>query len=685
MATFTEQQRGLWITSSLGQDVLLLLGFSGKESISRLFTYYLELASETETIAAQDIIGQPVTWSVAHNEESPRYFNGVVSKFVAGGVNRLGLRTYRAEVVPWTWFLTRTTDCRIFQNQTTPDIIKAIFGAYGFSDFDVSNLTGSYAQWEYCVQYRETAFNFISRLMEHEGIFYFFRHEFSEPPGKHIMVLADSTSAYQDVPESPVKFFEAKMAAANQVLTWEHHFELRPGKWTRTDYNFQTPSNNLQTTTTTVVPLDVAKKYELFDYPGTYPTTAVGDPITKVRMEELEAGYEVVTGTSRCRSFTTCGKFQLEGHEVDAENATYMITSIQHSASEPSYGTSTVGGQYSNAFTCIPASVVFRPERITPKPIVQGVQTAVVVGPSGEEIYIDDYCRVKVQFFWDRLGKNDQNSSCWIRVAEVWAGKGWGTLFHPRIGQEVIVDFLEGDPDRPIITGRVYNAEQMPPHGPAQMTQSTIISRSTKQGGTGNFNEIMFEDKKGSELLYIHAEKDQTIEVENDESHTVGHDRTKTIDHDETTHVKHDRTETVDNNETITIKNNRTETVQKDESITIQGNRTENVSKDESITISGGRTVSVGKSDSLSVSQNLSITANNSITITTGAASISMKSDGTITISGSSISIQGNAKVQLQGPQITSQADAINKVSGALVNVEASGINTIKGALVKVN
>jgi type VI secretion system secreted protein VgrG len=713
MATITQAQRGLSVTTALGQDVLLLLGFSGKESISRLFTYYLELASDTESIAPKEIIGQPVTWQVGRDDETPRYFNGVVSRFVAGGVDRRGLRTYRAEVVPWTWFLTRTTDCRIFQNQASPDIIKAIFHAFGFGDFE-ANLTGSYAQWEYCVQYRETAFNFISRLMEHEGIFYFFRHE----PGKHTMVLADSTSAYQDVPESPVKFAGAKMAAQNQILTWEHHFELRPGKWTRTDYNFETPSTHLQTTTTTVIPLDVAKKYELFDYPGAYPTTSVGDPITKVRMEEQEAGYEVVTGTSQCGSFTTCGKFTLEGHDVAAENAAYAITAIQHSASEASYSSSAVGGTYSNAFTCIPATVPFRPDRITPKPIVQGVQTAVVVGPSGEEIYVDKYGRVKVQFFWDRLGKNDENSSCWIRVAELWAGKNWGIVFHPRIGQEVVVDFLEGDPDRPLITGRVYNAEQMPPYTlPDNMTQSTIKTRSTKQGSTDNFNEIKFEDKKGSELLFIHAEKDQTIEVEHDESHWVGHDRTKTIDHDETTHVKHDRTETVDNNETITIKGNRTETVEKDESITIKGSRTEtvekdesitiqgkrtenvskdesitisggrteNVSKDESITIGGGRTVSVGKSDSLTVSQNLTVTANKSITFTTGSASITMKSSGEITISGSSISIQGNAKVQIQAPQISSQADAKNLVAGALVNLEAQGINTVKGALVKVN
>jgi len=293
---------------------------------------------------------------------------------------------------------------------------------------------------------------------------------------------------------------------------------------------------------------------------------------------------------------------------------------------------------------------------------VQGPQTAVVVGPSGEEIYTDKYGRVKVQFFWDREGKKDENSSCWMRVSQNWAGKNWGIIFNPRIGQEVIVEFLEGDPDRPIITGRVYNAEQMPPYAlPANQTQSTIKTRSSKGGTTDNFNEIRFEDKKGSEQILIHAEKNQDIEVENDETHWVGHDRSKTIDHDETTHVKHNRTETVDNDETITVSGNRTETVSKDESISISGNRTESVAKDETITISKNRTesvgekeevsigkdrtVSVGGGDTLTVGKTLSITAADEITITTGDASIIMKKDGTIQIKGKDITIEGSGKI----------------------------------------
>ncbi|HKM52810.1 MAG TPA: type VI secretion system tip protein TssI/VgrG, partial [Isosphaeraceae bacterium] len=630
MSSITQSERTLAITTPLGVDVLLLLGFTGTESLSRLFSYQLELASTNDTISAKQIVGKAVSWSISRLDQAPRYFSGIVSKFVAGAVNNRQHRTYRAEVVPWPWLLTRTTDCKIFQNQNTPEIIESIFKDFGFSDFALE-LKGSFPKREYCVQYRETAFNFISRLMEYEGIFFFFRHE----DGKHTMVLSNAVSSYTECPESPVEYSTGSLAP-NHIQSWEHYYEFRSGKWTRTDYNFETPSTNLLTTTTTVIDLPDAPKYEIFDYPGEYVIKGDGDPVTKVRMEEEEAGYDVVSGAGQCCTFTPSGKFTLQGHEVGAENGDYVITSIRHAASELSYGSTTEGASYTNLFTCIPASVIYRPPRATPKPMVQGIQTAVVTGPSGEEIYVDKYGRVKVQFFWDRKGKKNENSSCWIRVSEQWAGKSWGFVCNPRIGQEVIVDFLEGDPDRPLITGRVYNAEQMPPYDlPGNMTQSGIKSRSSKGGSPANCNEILFEDKKGTELVSIHAEKDQSISVEHDESHTVGHDRTKTIDHDETSHIKHDRTETVDNNETITIHGNRTETVDKDEKITIHGNRTEVVDKDETITIHGNRTETVDKNENITISggRTENVSKDENITIS-GGRTENVSKDESITIGG---------------------------------------------------
>jgi type VI secretion system secreted protein VgrG len=647
MATYSQANRVLVISSPLGPDELLLLGFTGTESISRLFSYQLDLMSPNQAIAAKDIVGQKVTWSVHQTDSAPRYFNGVVSRWAAGPSDRRRLRNYRAEVVPWPWLLTRTTDCRIFQNLKTPAIIETIFKDHGFSDYTLA-LSGSYPVWEYCVQYRETAFNFVSRLMELEGIFYYFRHE----DGKHTLTLGDAKSNYFDSVESHVKYSSGSRAP-NHVSAWEHQYEFRSGKWTRTDYNFKTPSTNLLTTTSTVIDLPDAPKYELFDYPGAYPDKGEGDPVTKVRMEEEEAPYNTVKGASTCCTFTPGGRFTLEEHEVSAENGPYVISTIQHRGTETSYDATATGAGYENVFTCIPNDVIYRPERLTPKPTVRGVQTAVVVGPAGEEIYVDKYGRVKVQFFWDRKGKKDENSSCWIRVSDHWAGKNWGFISHPRIGQEVIVDFLEGDPDRPLITGRVYNAEQMPPYDlPGNMTQSGIKSRSSKGGSPANYNELCFEDKKGSELVTLHAEKDQSIEVEHDEAHWVGHDRTKNIDHDETTHVKHDRTETVDNNETITIHGNRTETVDKNETITIHQNRTETVDQNETISIGQNRTETVSQNESITVTLtrtrlvgiNESVTVGAAQEITVGAArAVTVGAAQTITVGAfQAITVGGN-------------------------------------------
>jgi type VI secretion system secreted protein VgrG len=466
----------------------------------------------------------------------------------------------------------------------------------------------------------------------------------------------------------------------------------------------------------TTISVNGNSKYEIYDYPGEYLKKAQGNDLVKLRMEEEEAMHTVLTGTSTCRAFLSGYRFDLEGHSSNAMNATYLLTEVQHAASVgDGYDTSTAAGgeaHYTNSFTCMPYDVPYRPQRLTPKPIVQGPQTATVVGKAGEEIWTDKFGRVKVQFHWDREGRRDENSSCWIRVSHPWAGKGWGAIAIPRIGQEVIVDFLEGDPDQPIITGRVYNAEQMPPYGlPANQTQSGVKSRSSKEGTTDNFNEIRFEDKKGEEQLFIHAEKNQDIEVENDETHWVGRDRKKTIDRDETTEVKGNRTEVVRKDEAITIEGGRTEVVRKNETITIEGSRKEAVSheedltvrgnrreniekdhtliikgkrtestdnnetltvkgdrlrtvnKDENVTIDGSQSIGVGKSAALDAKDNISIEAGRRIVIRTGKASIEMKENGDITIKGANLKIEGSGKI----------------------SVKASSDVTIKGSKIKAN
>ncbi len=616
----------LKIETPLGADKVLVRSFSGREEISRLFNFQIELVSEDGKIDAQDIVGKNVTFAVLQADGSTeRYFNGYVIRF-GQRPSRERLHRYHAEVVPWLWFLTRSSDCRIFQKKTVPDIVKEVFGLFGFSDFDDSGIQGQHLPWDSCVQYRETAFNFIARLLEQEGIFYFFRHE----NGKHILVLADRKSVHKPCPyQSKVRMEPARGSGFHSdedvVSHWEHHYRYRSGKWAQTDYNFETPSTSLLSNSQTVVSLPNNTKYEIFDYPGEYATKGEGSSLTKLRMEEEEVPHDAVQGAGTCRSFTPGGKFTLTHHERRSENKGYVITSISHSASQGGFSADDEGqpAQYSNNFSCIPDKVQFRPARITPKPLVQGTQTAVVVGPKGEEIYTDKYGRVKVQFHWDRLGKYNENSSCWIRVSQPWAGKNWGAVFNPRIGQEVIVDFLEGDPDRPLIVGRVYNAELMPPYTlPANQTQSGFKSRSSKKGGTANFNEIRFEDKKGSEQIFINAEKDMDERVENDSREWVGNDRHLI--------VKNDQKELVEGDKHLHVKGEQMEKVDKDMSLTVGGDRHEKTNKNYAL--------DAGKEIHFKAGQKVVVEARSRISLKVGGNFVDIGTGG-VTIKGTMVRI----------------------------------------------
>jgi type VI secretion system secreted protein VgrG len=566
-------------------------------------------------------------------------------------------------VAPWLWFLTQTANCRIFQEKTTLQIIEQIFNDFGFSDYEIGEVKGVTDKWNYCVQYRETAFDFISRLMEDEGIFYFFRHE----NNKHVLVLGNQPGAHKNCPvKSTFRMVPGQGRGANvsedSVSEWEHHYEFRPGKWAQTDYNFETPSTSLLVSTGSVVQLDGISKFEVFDFPGEYEMKPDGEKLNKIRMQEEEVAYSVVRGSGNCRPFSPGLKFSLEKHERPAENGTYVLTSVTHSARQTGFfGDDGLGDtDYSNSFTCIPVAVPYRPSRTTSKPIVHGTQTAVVTGPPGEEIYTDKYGRVKVQFHWDREGRKDDKTSCWIRVAQPWAGKQWGAIWIPRIGQEVVVAFLEGDPDRPLIVGSVYNAEQMPPYElTANKTQSGIKSRSSMKGGAADFNELRFEDKKGSEDIYFHAQKDFHRVVENDDDLKVGHDQT------------------------IEIKNHRTEVVKEgDEKVTIEqgkrsvfvntgddlhqvktGNRDAIIDMgNDSITVKMGnhmRKINLGKSET---------EAMQSITLKVGANSIVVDQSG-ITLDGIMIKLKGQAMIQSQAPMQKMNGDAMVMIKGGITMI----------------
>ncbi len=696
MISYTQDDRLLQIKTPLGDDALLLVSVAGTEQLSGLFNFDVELSSESDSIDPLKVLGTNVTMSILLNDASPRYFNGFVSRFYyIGHDDRLS--HYRAEIVPWLWFLTRTTDCRIFQNKTAPKIVTQIFSDLGFSDYDDSGITGQHPTLDYCVQYRETDFNFISRLLEQEGIFYWFKQE----NGKHTLVLADSKDGYQDCPEKNPQFTEE--GKISHIATWEHGYQYRSGRCSQTDYNFETPSASLMTTENTVLKLANVTPFDLYDYPGGYQKKADGQELAKWRMEEDEAAHDIVTGTGRMRTFFSGGKFTLTKHpNAGEEGKSYVLTQVRHRAVLS--GAYTTGGttsqiDYMNSFVCIPSATIYRPPRTTPKPVVRGVQTAVVVGPSGEEIYTDKHGRVKVQFFWDREGKQNENSSCWVRVSQPWAGNGWGAMFLPRIGQEVIVDFLEGDPDRPIITGRVYNGESVPPHPlPDNATVSTIKSNSSKGGG--GFNELRFEDKKGSEQIFIHAEKNQDIRVKNDCFEWIGNDRHLVVKNIKFDHIEVDHHETIDRD--------HQEHIGRDVHTQIDGKEAKAVGGSLSLKVTGAVTEVFNDSHSEQTTNDYYLKADNvvieamtNITIKVGqsyiaieASGIKIGTTGTIELESSmTTSMKADLGIDMKGLKIGAKADtqmsleggAMMDIKAPMTNVKGDGMLILKGGMTMIN
>jgi type VI secretion system secreted protein VgrG len=543
------------------------------------------------------------------------------------------------------------------------------------------------------VQYRESAFAFVSRLMEEEGIFY----KFEYADAAHTLVLCDAVSHYADCAPHATVEFRPELANAEVIGTWERRFEYVSGKAAHTDYHFITPDTDLLASTDTVVTLSDIAKFERFEFPGGYTATAAGTSRAAVRMEEEEVAYDTVRGTGRCSSFLPGGKFSISGHPLD-DGSAFALVGVDHSAAEPHIpGVRDGRGEYANTFECIPADRVFRPARTTPRPMAVGPQSAVVVGPSGEEIYTDQYGRVKVQFPWDRIGTKNENSSCWVRLTESWAGKNWGTIFLPRIGQEVIVEFINGDPDRPLVTGRVYNATHMPPYAlPDNKTQSGLKTRSSKQGAAADFNELRFEDKKGEEDIYFHAQKDSHRVVENDDDLKVLHDQTITITNARTLTVK-------DADETITIeKGNRSRTVKQgnDTLLVETGNRavTVKTGNDTHTVETGNRVVSVdtGNDTHTVKTGNREVTVetgNDTLTVTTGNHTVKVSAGASSTEAAQKITLKcGPSTIELtpsgitiKGPTVKIQGEAMVEAKSPMTTVKGDGVLTLKGGVTMIN
>jgi type VI secretion system secreted protein VgrG len=680
--------RAMEIVTPLGDDVVLFHRMHIREELGRLGDWHVDLLSARADIDLDEILGKNVTVKLALPEDRVRCFNGYVTRFAQSGMHGRYHR-YVAEIRPWLWFLTRTADCRIFQGMTVPDILKAVFADEPTNDYKLE-LTNNYRTWTYCVQYRETDFNFVSRLMEHEGIYYYVRHT----DGHNTLVLTDSVSRHSSVAGyEKLPFIPPTRLARPElehVSSWEFSREIQPGIYTHTDYDLERPSAKLRTEK--ALPRTYSpSKYEVFDYPGGYLQKSTGEVYAGVRIDEIGSQFELSQAVTNARGLSVGSLFALCDCTREDQNREHLVVAATHDLEFGEYEglPEPRGASYRCSFVAMSSQQQFRPRRSTPKPFVQGPQTAVVVGPAGDEIYTDMYGRVKAQFHWDRYGKNDQNSSCWIRVSSPWAGKGWGGVSTPRIGQEVVVDFIEGDPDQPIITGRVYNAEQQPPFGfPAGAVISGMKSQTHKGAG---FNEMSMDDTAGKERVFIHGQYNMDTVVEHDQTSTIHNCRTDVVDVDDSetvggnqklhvvknqnVNIDIDRTEVVGGNETINVSGNRSITVNKSETATVALQRTHTVGINETISVGGAQEVTVGglqaitvgaiQTNNIGANQSTSVGRNQSINVASNQSTKVGAKQSTDVVSDRSVSVGGNQTVSVTGNAgMTVKGDESRKVTG---------------------
>ena len=556
MSKYSQAGRVIAIKTPLGQDALLLESLRGRESISEPFHFEIELLAEIKTDVRFDrIIGQLVTIEIHRRPEEKRYLNALVKSFSETGRDH-EFTSFRAELVPSLWLLSKRVQSRVFQDLSVPEILQKVL-----KPFQVKyDLSATYHPREYCVQYRESDFNFASRLMENEGIFYYFEHS----DGAHTMVVSDSAKKHPTISGASGNIdFDNSPSGANtsmvRVLTWTKTQELRSGSYSMRDHFFEIPDQHFEAKEKATKDVQVGQvthhpnvagneDLEIYDYPGGYATRFDGidrsggaassrlrlifeekERLVRVRMEEQDAASLEIRGSGNCTHFSAGHKFTLQKHF--SGNGSYLLKSVSHQL-ETSYRSTDQGGaaEYKNEFTCIPLALLFRPARRTEVPVIASFQTATVTGPAGEQIFCDRYGRVKVQFHWDRQGKNDGDSSCWLRVSQIWAGGRWGAFFWPRIGHEVVVGFEEGDPDRPLIVGSVYNNKNMPPFQlPLRKKWSGIKSETVEGLAKQNFNAIVFVDDDDHEHLALYSERHMAINAEYDTRFKQGRNKAERV------------------------------------------------------------------------------------------------------------------------------------------------------------
>lgn len=647
MAT-TQENRLLSISTPLPYNFLLINKLTAAESLSRLFQIDVELLHEEDeegsqptVVDVQRILGQGMSIAITQRDGTMRYLNGIVNRFSQGNRNSR-FSFYSASIVPHIWILTQNKQSRIFQHLSVPDILKKVFDG-----FEVSyELQSEYKPRNYSVQYNETDFDFASRLMEEEGIYFFFENK----EGSHKLIVADMPQSHPDCPsKNKIPFFlktDEDEYFISSITTWRSDYQLQTGKVTFWGHNFQLPTNKLDAAQPSLFNIGDNQKMEVYEYPGGYArkfddidrSGSERSDITNVfedkqrtaerAMQSLDSQYRVIHGSGDCSAMTSGHTFELTNHNDAGE---YIITAVKHKIDQsPAYITDELlKDAYLSSFECIAYgknSPAYRPPRTIPKPIIQGSQTAIVVGPAGEEIFTDKFGRVKVQFHWDRESQVNADSSCWVRVAQSWAGNKWGTIFIPRIGMEVVVQFLEGDPDQPIITGCVYNPQTMPPYTlPDEKTKSTIKSDSSKGGG--GFNELRIEDKKGEEQIFVHAQKYLDMRVRRDRRELIGNDRHLIVNRDKRERIKRDEHKIVERDVIEKIERDYHSTIQGKTarvyegavSIEIQGDLTEEFSGNSSSGTNGQRTITA---------QTIVLEAQTGITLKVGGNFISINSGG---------------------------------------------------------
>lgn len=656
--------------TTLGTNALVIERIAGQESLCRPFEFRVLAVATSDDFSFDDLAGSEAVVKLETGDPDAgeyRYFHGVISQVAHAGFNLQGLSRYELTLVPWIWFLSQTTDCRIFQNLSVPEILEQLFSeANGNYRLE---LNGTYPPRDYCVQYGETDFDFVHRLMEYEGIYYFWIHE----EGGHRMVICDAMGSHHEVGGFEEVIYRANAAGVQDrpvLSSWSLKQRVTPGRYSINSFDFKSPNpspNSKLLSRSDGNWQHPQGTHEVYENAGDFIDRDEGERYARVRREEVQCVAKTIVTQTNARGLTSGCKFTVTENPRRDQNGEYLVTGVNFVASAGNYGSGSQSGPetYQCSLTGIPTSGVFRPARVTPVPRMRGPQTAIVCGPSGEEIYVDKYGRVKLQFLWDRRGTFDAGSSCWVRVSQAWAGVGFGSMNIPRIGQEVIVDFLDGDPDRPIITGRVYNGSNMPHSSnagrdggaPSDLTQAAMMTsfKSNSLGGSGGHNEITMNDAGGAETLFFKAQKD--------EIHKVGNNRNDKVEVDEKREVGSNRERTVGGKETITVAGDR--------KVSMGANHTEEIGANQKITVGAGQTIIIGSNLSLSVAGNSETKIGGTSKLTVGA------SHETSAAAGIKLTSLASIELSVGGSSIT--------LTPGGIDIKSVGPVTVTGAIVKVN